>query len=196
MEQNSNQEYIQHYGRGIHDAIQSIETDDFMKIVEILLYAYKEDKNVFVMGNGGSASTGNHFTADFSKNAILTEGLKRFKMTSLSTNVASITALGNDFAFEEIFSQQLKNLLRAGDVIVQISASGNSPDLVHACEYAKTQNAKIITLTGFSGGKIMDYADASYVTDLTSYEQIEDMHSIILHMIVNYFKTHPEILES
>lgn len=187
--------YIKEYSKGIKDTVDNINSDDFDNIIDVLVYAYKNDKNIFVMGNGGSASTANHFTADFSKNSILEEGKRRFKVTSLSANTAVITALGNDFAFEEIFSQQLKNLLRDDEVVIQISASGNSPDLVRACEYAKTKNARIITLTGFPNGKIAEFADASYAANLTSYEQIEDIHSIILHMIVYYMKINQQLLD-
>ena len=107
-----------------------------------------------------------------------------------------ITAFGNDIAFDEIFSQQMENLFDPGDVLILVSASGKSPDLIKACEHAKRKRSPIIGLTGFEGGLVRDYADANLIVPLTSYEMIEDIHSMILHLFVYYFKTHPQVLSA
>ena len=190
--------FIDEYTGAINEAMGKIDHAQFEKIIAILVEAYKNDKQVFIAGNGGSAGTANHFVCDFGKNAVPFTGVgpssRRFRIISISDNIEKITALGNDIAFEEIFRQQLINLMREGDVFIAISASGNSPDLVRACEYAKESKSRIIVLAGFNGGKIKDFADAAIVTTLESYEQIEDIHLIILHMLVYYFKNHPEVL--
>jgi D-sedoheptulose 7-phosphate isomerase len=112
----------------------------------------------------------------------------RFRIISLCESAASITAYGNDVSFDSIFEEQLKNLMEAEDIVIAISASGNSPDIVRAVEYAKSKNGIIIGLTGFSGGKLKKLCDISMNSDLTSYEQIEDFHLILTHIIVYCFK--------
>jgi D-sedoheptulose 7-phosphate isomerase len=187
-------EYLDQYTAALWDVMRNFDGSRFSKAVEILAGAYREDKQVFIAGNGGSAGTANHFACDFGKNAVPQPGKRRFRIISLSDNVEKITAFGNDLAFEEIFRQQLINLMNDGDVLIVISASGNSPDIVRACEYAREKKARIIALAGFSGGKIKDFADAALVAPLESYEQIEDIHLIMLHMLVYYFKNHGELL--
>ena len=190
--------YIDRYVATLGDAMAGLDPVQFEKIISILAEAYRNDRQVFISGNGGSAASANHFVCDFGKNAVPFKGTgpgrRRFRIISVSDNIEKITALGNDIAFEEIFRQQLINLMREGDVFIAISASGNSPNIVRACEYAKEMQSRIIVLAGFDGGKIREFAEAAIVVPLESYEQIEDIHLIILHMVVYYFKNHPEVL--
>ena len=190
--------YIDQYTAALHGAMAKFDPAEFEKIIAILTEAYRNDRQVFIAGNGGSAGTANHFVCDFGKNAVPFKGTgpgsRRFRIISVSDNIEKITALANDIAFEEIFRQQLINLMREEDVLIVVSASGNSPDLIRACEYAREMKSHIIALSGFTGGKIKDFAEAAMVVPLESYEQIEDLHLVILHMIVYYFKNHPEIL--
>lgn len=174
-------------------AIEAVDEQAVERAALLLLDAYHEDRQVFIVGNGGSAGTANHFVCDFGKNAVQ-GGRRRFRIHSLCDNVETITALGNDIAFEEIFSFQLENQMRPDDVLMVVSASGNSPDLVRACDYAKRQQGHIIALSGFGGGKICDGAEVSLVTDMRSYERIEDLHLMLLHMIVCWFKAHQDRL--
>lgn len=187
-------EYLDEYKKEVTGAINQLDPTVFGNIIQVLIAAYKADKQIFIMGNGGSAGTANHFVCDFGKNAVQDPTKHRFRILSICDNIEKITAIGNDISFDEIFRQQLINLLDSGDVVIAVSASGNSPDLVRACEYAKEKGAHIITLAGFTGGRISDYADTSLVVPLTGYEQIEDVHLVIMHMIVYYFKNHPECL--
>lgn len=187
------QSFLTAYEKGLIPHIESISPRDFEDCAGLLLDAYRHDRQVFVAGNGGSAAAANHFVCDFGKNAVKAP-LRRFRMISLSDNVEKITALGNDISFEEIFRQQLINLMNEGDLLILISASGNSPDLVRACEYAREKRARVMTLSGFGGGKIKEFADAAIPIGLTSYEQIEDIHMILLHMFVCFFKEHQELL--
>lgn len=173
--------------------IRRIDGDALERAAELLLEAYHGDRQVFVMGNGGSAGTANHFVCDFGKNAVQ-GGRRRFRIHSLCDNVEAITALGNDIAFEAIFAFQLENQMRPGDVLIAISASGNSPDLVRACEYAKEHGGQVIALSGFGGGRICEGAAVRLVTPMRSYERIEDLHLILLHMLVCWFKEHQDRL--
>jgi len=195
-------EYISKYITELNDAMTKIDPVQFEKIIEILTEAYKNDKQIFVAGNGGHAGSVNHFVSDFGKNAVPFKGVgpgnRRFRVISICDNVEKVTVYGNDVAYEEIFRQQLINLMREGDVLIAVSASGNSPNLVRACEYAKEKQSRIIILGGFlggsNGGKIKDFSDAAILVPIDSYEQIEDIHLVILHMIVYYFKSNPEVL--
>lgn len=188
-------DYIQGYADTLHAVTRQLDPAQFEKVVNILSNAYREDRQVFIAGNGGSAGTANHFACDFSKNATREAGKRRFRLLSLCDNVEKITALANDIAYEEVFAFQLENLWREGDVLIVISASGNSPNIVRACEFAHARRAPIIALAGFDGGKIKDYADALLLAPLSSYEQVEDIHLIALHMVICYFKEHQELLE-
>ncbi|MDR2050084.1 MAG: SIS domain-containing protein [Treponema sp.] len=187
--------YLEQYTAALKEALDAFSSGEFEKIIAALAEAYKSDRQVFIAGNGGSAASANHFVCDFGKNAVpFASGKRRFRIISVSDNIEKITAIGNDISFDEIFSFQLENLMNEGDVLFVISASGNSPNVVRACEFAKTKNAAIIVIAGFDGGKIKSFADAAMVVPLESYEQIEDLHLVILHMIVCYFKNHPEVL--
>jgi D-sedoheptulose 7-phosphate isomerase len=188
------QHFLSEYKKELIPVIEAIDASAFEKCVSLLLDAYKNDKQVFVVGNGGSAAAANHFVCDFGKNAVKAPD-RRFRMISLSDNIEKITALGNDISFDEVFRQQLINLMNEGDLMIVISASGNSPNLIKACEYAREKHARIMTLAGFEGGKVKAFADASIPIPLESYERIEDIHMILLHMFVCFMKEHQEILE-
>lgn len=188
------QTFLNQYKKDLTAAVLGIDAVAFEKTIGLLAGAYRSGKQVFIMGNGGSAGTANHFVCDFGKNAVQNPDKPRFRIISLCDNVEKITAFGNDVSFDEIFRQQLINLLNPGDVLIAISASGSSPDLVRACEYAREKDARMVTLSGFRGGKIKEYADAAFVVPLESYEMIEDVHLNIMHMIVYFFKNHPEVL--
>jgi D-sedoheptulose 7-phosphate isomerase len=180
--------FVGGYLQSLRDVMEKLDRGAFGKAMEILREAYANDRQIFIAGNGGSAAAANHFVCDFGKNAAPLGDGRRFRIISLSDNVEKITAFANDISFEEIFSQQLKNLMNERDVLITVSASGNSPNIVKACGYARTMNAPVIALTGFSGGKSRACADAPLHVDANSYEQAEDAHLIILHMIVCFVK--------
>jgi D-sedoheptulose 7-phosphate isomerase len=188
-------EYLKEYTAALTACMNRLDGGEFKKIIGILEEAYKNDKQIFIAGNGGSAGSANHFVCDFGKNAVdFKSGKRRFRIISVSDNIEKFSAIANDISFEETFSFQLANLMNPEDVLIVISASGSSPNVVRACEFAKSTGAKIIVLAGFRGGKIKDLADAAIIADLTSYEQIEDIHLMVLHMITFYIKNHPGLL--
>lgn len=180
-------EFILSYIGDMKNLLNDIDLEKVKEVIKIMDLAKTKGKRVFVMGNGGSASTVNHFACDLGKNAVAgDEG--RFKIISLSNSVSHITAYGNDMGYENVFVEQLKNLLEPGDIIFAISASGNSPNIIKAIEYGKKNNALIVGLTGFDGGKLKKMSDISVHTSTDSYEKAEDMHLIITHIIVYWFK--------
>ncbi len=178
---------ISNYIKDIQNLCDSLDTAQLNAACELMLGSYKSGKKIFVAGNGGSAGTSNHFCCDFGKNAVKGD-THRPKIISLSANIEVLTALGNDFCYAEVFSQQLKNLMDDGDTVLLISASGNSPNIVSAAEYAKSRGGKVIGFSGFSGGKLKELSDINVNIPSASYEQIEDLHMILTHIIVCYFK--------
>ena len=179
--------FLDTYRAELIEEINKLDPVEFEKMIQLLVDAYRGDHQVFIVGNGGSAATANHFVCDFGKNAMPWDR-RRFRIHSLCDNVEVITALGNDIAFDQVFSFQLGNQMREGDVLIVISASGNSPDLVAACDYAKAHGGHVVALSGFGGGKICDGAEAVLKTDMRSYERIEDLHMMIMHLVVCWFK--------
>ena len=179
---------INNYKTDVMDFCEKINADDLKKVCQIILDAYRSKKRIFVAGNGGSAGTANHFCCDFGKNAVHSE-TDRPKIISLSANMEVVTALGNDFCYGDIFVEQLKNLMEDGDVILLISASGNSENIVRAAKYVKSRNGSVIGFTGFAGGKLHELADIGINVPSDSYEKVEDLHMVLCHIIVCCFKT-------
>lgn len=163
-----------------------IDCSAIQKFVEIILDARERGANVFFIGNGGSAATASHFANDIAIGT-RTKG-KPFRIISLTDNNAVMTAIGNDFGYDSLFTKQLESLMNPNDVVVAISASGNSPNVINAIEYANKHNCTTIGLTGFSGGKLKEIAKlALHVpSDKGEYGPVEDLHMIFDHIIGNY----------
>ena len=179
-----NNNIITKYVDGIHNALKGIDMQAIDEAVNVLWNAYKEDRQVFIFGNGGSASTASHMACDIGK-GVVRQGKKRFRIQSLCDNVATMTAWGNDVSYETIFKEQLENLLNPKDIVIGISASGNSPNIVKAIEYAKEQGAVIIGMSGFSGGKLKQLSDVDIHFPVNDYGQAEDLHLMCEHIITD-----------
>jgi D-sedoheptulose 7-phosphate isomerase len=162
-------------------------TEKANAIVDVLLTARKENKTVFIMGNGGSASTASHFVGDLSKGTIV-EGYPRFKAIALTDNIPNMLAWGNDSCYEDIFVEQLKNFLNPGDVVIGISGSGNSKNVLRAIEYANAHNAITVGFSGFEGGKLKDLAQISLVVPSNYMQRIEDIHLLLEHMMTSLIR--------
>lgn len=177
-----------HYDSYIRSLKSTLDEIDFIvveRIIKTLLDARERDKQVFIIGNGGSATTASHLACDLAKssNSRDAETSKRLRAISLTENVARMTAISNDLTYEDIFVEQLKNYLNAGDILIAISASGNSPNIVKAVRYVKLRDGKTIALLGFGGGRVREIADISLVISSRSYGISEDFHSIMNHVI-------------
>ena len=179
---------IQGYIEDILRLSDGLSRDQIADVCAILLEAYREKRQIFVAGNGGSAGTANHFCCDFGKNAVKSQH-DRPRILSLSANIEVVTALGNDFCYGDVFLEQLKNLMNDGDVILLISASGNSENVVRAAEYVRSRHGKVIGFTGFSGGRLGALSDVEINVPSTSYEEIEDIHLMLTHIVVCAFKS-------
>ena len=171
----------------LRGSIEALPRERLAELGELLYRAYGDSKQVFTLGNGGSASTASHMAADLAKNTI-GPNMRRFRVFSLNDNTAMLTALANDLGYENVLSEQLKNLIRAGDVLIVISASGNSPNVLNAIRYAQTRSAEVVAIVGFEGGEAARLADLAVIVPSDHYGIIEDVHLIINHMIVDYFK--------
>jgi D-sedoheptulose 7-phosphate isomerase len=167
---------------GVRAVLEQIPIAAIGRVVEIILDAYSNGAHVYVVGNGGSATNATHFACDLSK-ATIVEGRARLRVTSLTDNVALLTAWANDTSYERVFSEQLANLLNPGDVVIAISASGNSPNVVSAIRAARLLGAATVGLVGFSGGRVLELVDAAVHVPSQDYGVVEDCHSVLEHAI-------------
>lgn len=179
--------HITTYVEDLHLTLDKIPLSLIQQMIDILLTARMGGKQVFVMGNGGSASTASHFAADLAKNTRII-GLPHFRVIALTDNVASITAYANDEGYENVFCQQLAGLINPGDVVVGISASGKSANVLKAIELANAARATTIGLTGFSGGLLGTMVDLHINVPSNRIEQVEDIHLMIDHMVLSAIK--------
>ncbi len=161
--------------------------------IAILEKAYVEDRQIIVFGNGGSASTASHFVCDLGKGTVQ-PGLRRFRILSVNDNLPMLTAYGNDLSYDAIFAEPLKNYLRPGDVVIGITASGNSPNILQAMTVAKEMGAVTLGWIGFGGGKLKDMVDSHITLESRNYGVVECAHVILHHIIAQWFmKRLPEL---
>jgi D-sedoheptulose 7-phosphate isomerase len=185
------------YARGYLGYLASlfsrVDLDAVSRFADLLEEARLAGNGIFFMGNGGSAATSSHFANDLGKGARV-EGKVPFRAISLADNVSLITALANDEGYERVFVAQLESLLREGDVAVGISASGNSPNIVRALEYANARGARTVAVTGFDGGRMRAVAGLSVhlETPKGEYGPVEDFHMILDHLVTSYLRMRAE----
>jgi len=182
MERSSMTAALEDHITEVRAVLARIPIDAMERVVAIILDAYRRNKHVYILGNGGSASTATHFACDLSK-ATIVEGRARLRVTSLTDNVALLTAWANDTNYENVFAEQLCNLLNTGDVVIAISASGNSANVLAAIEAARGLGATTVGLVGFSGGSVKTAADTAIHVESDSYGVVEDCHLVLEHAI-------------
>jgi len=168
--------------KGILTAMEKDLPPKMQEIVSVLVKARNGRKRVYTLGNGGSASTASHMASDLNKGANRHDA-PRFRAVALTDNIPLMLAWGNDSSYDDIFVEQLKNHLEKGDVVIAISGSGNSKNVLKAVEYANKEGAVTIGLTGFDGGKLAKMAKISYIVPSSCMQQVEDIHLLIEHML-------------
>jgi D-sedoheptulose 7-phosphate isomerase len=192
---NNLQDYVNEYRVRLNNLLDLVDINDLELVVGTLVTAFKENRTVYVCGNGGSAATASHIQADFS---FFVRYFTKFrpKVRALTDNVPMITAVGNDTSFHDIFVEQLKGHFVEGDVIICISASGNSENVIRAAQFANNQGGKSIGFIGFTGGKLKEVCTLSLFTPNPKgdYGPIEDLHMIYDHLIVNFLSKDEEFL--
>ncbi len=171
------------YFENLKKVIDGMPRKEIDQCISWLLDALKAGQQVFVFGNGGSAATSSHVANDLNKGCLV-EGKPRFKALSLSDNIPLMTAYGNDVSYEEIFVGQLANFLQKGDLVIAITASGNSPNVLKAVQYAKARGARTVAWTGFGGGKIKSLVDLAIVVPSKEYGPCEDLHMVLDHLMM------------
>ena len=168
------------------EILNKLDVNAINAALNLLLETMETGSTVYIFGNGGSSATASHFQNDFNK-GVSEHTEKKFNFLCLNDNVATVMAVANDIGFEEVFRFQLRGHLKPGDVIVAISGSGNSKNVINAVEYAKAQGNRVIGLTGFSGGKLKQLADISLHAPIHSMQITEDIHMIFDHLMMSVF---------
>ncbi len=173
------------YKNTINDVLNSLDNSEIDKFMDMLLDAYKNDKFVFVIGNGGSAANASHLAQDLAKGTRHSmEQVKRLKALSLTDNTPFMTAQGNDEGYDSIFEQQLRTFAKKGDYVIAISGSGNSPNIIKAIEWANRNGVTTIGITGFDGGKLRKMANHTVHVPLNDMCTAESIHTIIFHYVI------------
>lgn len=185
-------DYLENYIGEHKSALESIPVDAVENVITDFQKALKEDRQIFVFGNGGSASNASHFITDLGKSSS-DKIYRRFRCLSLNENLSWITAIGNDYAYEDIYLRQLENYARPGDIVMVMSVSGDSPNLVKPVEWCKKQNINTIALVGGKKGRLAELADKVIVINSTHYGRVEDCHMHICHMICYAFVEREEL---
>jgi D-sedoheptulose 7-phosphate isomerase len=178
--------FIDAYKAEVLKAIETIDLEKVREAIAVFARARDEGRRIFVCGNGGSASTASHFACDMVKGASFNRP-QRFRIMALTDSLPTITAYSNDVSYESIFVEQLKNFAQPGDVVLAISGSGNSPNVLRAIEWANSAGCSTIALSGRDGGKLGAMAQLNIQASHPHMGRIEDTHSIVAHMISYYF---------
>lgn len=188
-------EYMASYKERLIALFDSIDIDMLELVIASMVKAFKEGNTLYVVGNGGSAATASHIQADFQ---FFVRYFTNFrpKVVALTDNVPLMTAISNDISYEDVFVEQMKGMFNQGDLLLAISASGNSPNVIKAVEYAKVLGGKSIAFCGFTGGKLKEISDMPLYTPNKDkdYGPIEDLHMILDHVLVNYLSKDEEFL--
>ncbi len=186
--------WITDYIQAQKAALDSIPVEAVARLIETFKKALAEDRQIFVFGNGGSASNSSHFVTDLGKGSSDKIG-RRFRCLSLNDNVSWMTALGNDYAYDEIYVRQLMNYGRPGDLVLTMSVSGSSPNLVKAVDWSVKNGLQAIALVGGKRGRLAEIASEVIVIDSLHYGRVEDAHMGICHMLCYAFIENPSIAE-
>jgi D-sedoheptulose 7-phosphate isomerase len=179
--------FIQDYISTLQLTMDQLPRQLIADVIDLLQQARGKGSQVFILGNGGSASTASHFACDLAKNT-RQEGLPHFRVIGLTDNMAMFSALANDEGYENVFSEQLAGLVRPGDIVIAISASGNSRNVIKGAEAAHRHEATVIGFTGFDGGRLGQLANINIHVNSNIIEHVEDIHLILEHLIVKTIK--------
>ena len=187
------EDYIKDFSAKAISLLENLPVQEIARAMNILHAVYERDGRIYVFGNGGSMALATHWVSDFNKTVFshhLDKNHKRFQAIRVPSTDEEITAWANDVGYDMVFAGPLKNYLQDSDVVIAISSSGNSPNIIKAVELAKEYKIPVIGVSGFDGGKLNELADAKITipTALGEYELVEGVHDVILHLIIRYFK--------
>lgn len=182
---------IKNFLEEIKDKIDKISHGEITGAIKCLYSAYENKSSIYLIGNGGSSAIASHFANDLNKTILGHKGekdIKRFRAICLCDNVPVMTAWANDVGYDKIFSEQLKNFAKQGDILIAISSSGNSPNIIEAVKLAKEFSMPIIGFVGFDGGKLLELSNAKIYVPSFEYAIVESIHETICHLIISYFE--------
>ncbi len=183
--------FAKDYFDKLKENLDKLNPEEIEKVVDILVNAWKNNKQIFIIGNGGSAAVASHLACDLAKGTLkkMHDPVeKRFRVISLTDNTPLLTALANDVGYENVFAQQLNNLMERGDILIAVSGSGNSENILRAIKVAQDKKAIVLGFFGSDGGKAKDLVDHHIIYEETHYGRIEDSHSIFSHLISSWIK--------
>lgn len=176
------------YINKLKKVLENLEISEISGVINALFDAYESEKMIYTFGNGGSAATASHFVCDFNKGTSA-HLKKKFKFVCLCDNTPTVMAIANDCGYENIFSMQLEGRLSEGDVIIAISGSGNSKNVIKAVEYAKEKKCKIVSMTGYDGGRLLQLSDHYIHVNINNMQIVEDIHMVMCHLISSILAT-------
>jgi D-sedoheptulose 7-phosphate isomerase len=187
------QDYVKEFSRNVRAGLQNLPLEEIAKAINILQACYERDGRIYIFGNGGSLAIATHWVSDINKTIFshhLEERSRRFQAIRLPSTESELTAWANDVGYDMVFKGPLQNYLQDGDVVIAISSSGNSANVVKAVDFAKKSHVPVIGLSGFDGGKLNELADAKILvaSEKGAYEVVESIHGVVMHLIVKYFK--------
>ena len=178
--------YVAAYKKTSLDVLEKVSENLVADLTSRLETARQHERQIFVCGNGGSAASASHMANDLGKGA--SHGRSpRFRVLSLTDNISWISAVANDYAYDQIFVEQLRNLARSGDLLLAFSGSGNSPNVIHAVRWANRNGIDTVGITGRSGGELSECAQSVIRVDSSHMGHIEEAHFLILHLVSYYF---------
>ena len=178
---------INEYTQKLIQTIEALDRKELGRFVDLLLDAYEREAHIFIFGNGGSGATASHFASDLNKEC--SYGLdKRFKVIALTDNMPILLAYANDCEYSDIFVEQLKNFIRPGDLVIGISGSGNSENVLKAIKFAKAMQCTTVGITGYDGGRLRQIAEYSVNANVADMQISEDIHMILNHLTVKLLK--------
>ncbi len=180
-------EFAKNYLEHTLPLLRVYEEPEFVQVMDLMIKAYQQGNQIFICGNGGSAGTSNHMVNDLSKGTAVADK-KRLKVIGLADNMSLLTAYANDCGYETIFEEQLKNLWNPGDLLLAISASGNSENVVRAARYAEDNGGQAVGLLGFSGGKLKEICSVSIHFQSENYGSVEDAQLMFSHLSSQYLR--------
>ena len=180
-------DHIRHYVETLRGVLDELPVDDVARVIEVFERAYRDDKTIFLCGNGGSASTASHWACDLAKGTVAA-GAPRFRAISVADNLALLTAYANDVDYAHVFSEPLRTYGKSEDVAVLITASGNSPNILEAARTAREVGMITVGLIGFGGGKLAALVNHQITVSCREYGPVEDLHLILDHIISMYLR--------
>lgn len=183
---NGYQQGLEQYIATEIEVMKKLDIEAINTAMNLIWDTFEREGTIYIFGNGGSASTASHFQNDFNK-GISEYTDKKFRFNCLSDNISTLTAIANDISYEDVYSEQLKGRMKENDIVIAISGSGNSKNIIKAVEYAKTQKNAVIGITGYSGGVLKQLADVSLHVPIDDMQITEDVHMMFDHMMMSVF---------